>query len=125
MTCKSLKMCEGFCYLSAIDGQSFSQRPGTADSRQVSALASPAQDPYFLFRQAIDLVLANPKVARQQGIRIPAQPVRQRDLLVHAAVEQNQDLGGLIAYLLDKVSVALLDEGDVPGPELFCFHSSM
>src|ERR1700728_231068 len=83
------------------------------------SLAFSAQYPSFLSRQAINLILADTEVTCQQRIRIAPQPVRQRDLLIDVAVEQNQDFGGFIAGLLNKVPVALLDEGHMARSELF------
>src|SRR5690349_8786824 len=79
-----------------------------------------AEDAGLALREAVDHVPRHPEVVHQQRHRIPAQPVGQRNLLILAAVEQNDDLRRLIADLFDVVAVSLVDEAHIARPELVC-----
>jgi len=61
-----------------------------------------AEYPDFLLWQAVQHILTDSKIRGEQRTRIATQPVGQRDFLIDAAVEQNQNSGRFITHLLDK-----------------------
>src|SRR5262249_55940555 len=69
--------------------------------------------------EILERVLRHLEIGRQQQVRIGADPIGERDRLVDAVVEREQELDILVADVLDVVAVSLRHVADVAGVELF------
>src|ERR1017187_2209971 len=75
------------------------------------------QNSPLLLGKLIHNALRKAEIIFQEGTRVAAQPTGERNRLILPAVEQDQDFGGFVADLLDVVTVALLNETDMPRSE--------
>src|SRR6202030_91245 len=84
-----------------------------------------AQNALVLARQLRDLILRDAEVVAQYRHRISREPRRERDLLIVRVAEQQQQFRRIAADLLDPVTEAHRDEGDVAGADFCDFDTSV
>src|SRR5260370_39188763 len=84
-----------------------------------------ADDPQGLSRQPVDFLSRDPKVIRDQRRRISRQPLGDRYLLKHRAIEHREKFRRLAAHLFDEATEARLDKAHLPRHELFGPHPAM